>query len=65
MLEDITRDFDSIAESFFVEYVTDVVLDSAHADLELGGDFFVGQAARNSECDAIFRISQCFVLKSY
>jgi hypothetical protein len=62
---DITRDFDSIAKAFFVEYVTDVVLNCTHAYLELGRDFLVGQTARNGERDAILRIRQRFILKRY
>jgi hypothetical protein len=43
--------------------VTDVVLNSAYANLELGRDFFVSQAARHRDGDPVFRISQYFILK--
>src|ERR1051325_3908165 len=65
LLENITRDLDSIAEALFVEDVTDVVLNRTHTNLQFGCDFFVSQTARNGDGHAVFRVSQHFILKTY
>lgn len=64
LLKDITRDLYAVAETFFVEYVTNVILNIPHADLELCGYFFVRQAARYGKRDPALSISQVFVLKT-
>ena len=56
LLENVTRDFHAIAETLFVEYVTDVVLDRSHAEFELRGYFLVTQATRHCDGDTSFRI---------
>jgi hypothetical protein len=57
LLQDVTRDFYAVAETFFIENVADVVLNSAHAYLELCGYFFVTQTARNGKRNTILSVS--------
>src|SRR5262245_54990897 len=63
-LKNVTRDFHSIAQTLFVEYVTDVVLDRPHADLQFRGYLFVTQSARNRDGDTVLGFSHRFVLKT-
>ena len=43
LLQNVTSDFYTITKTLLVEYVTDVILYRANADLEFRGDFLVTQ----------------------